>query len=120
MGIHLLEDGRLCYPNRGFPPLPPEGYEVDPADPFIMIPIYDKCDHRSLVKFTLPCGRIAGRHWCKLHNKEATPETCEFCPDMCFTPIKVSDEVPSSIATVINTTNHEIMVEQTLDIGQSE
>jgi len=80
--VRQLPDGRLIFPNRGTPPTPAYGYEADPQDPYIHVPIYEACDHRTEITYKTSCGRLCGRKWCKLHDKEATPETCEDCPDI--------------------------------------
>lgn len=105
MTARQLPDGRLCFPNRGTPPKPVYGYEVDPRDPFIHVPIYDACDHRTTITYQSQCGRICGRKWCKLHDKEATPETCEDCPDIMLIPVDgeildaKSEDAPNPIIT---------------------
>lgn len=77
----LQKDGSIVYPHRGNPPNVPDGFMRDPCDAFRVIPIFDKCDHRTLVNFILPCGKVAGRHWCTLHNSQATPNGCAMCDD---------------------------------------
>lgn len=83
-----LADGRLVFPNRGNPPTVPPGYDVDPQDPFIMIPCYDACGHRVAIPYTMPCGRVSHRPWCKLHSCEASPVTCEDCPDINYNVVE--------------------------------
>lgn len=78
----LQKDGSLVYPHRGDPPNIPDGFMRDPGDPYVLIPVFEDCTHRHLIKVELPCGKEAARHWCTLHDKEATPTVCDFCPDI--------------------------------------
>lgn len=49
-------DGRLLAPHRGGPPACPDGYERDPKDDYICLPILVPCKHRSIVTGCTGCG----------------------------------------------------------------
>lgn len=91
--IQTLSDGRLLFPQRGGPPKVPDGYDRDPNDPYIMIPCYDACTQRIVQPQVMPCGRINHKQWCKLHNCEATPDTCMDCPDVDFGAVESNGTV---------------------------
>jgi hypothetical protein len=107
---HTLPDGRLMYPQRGSPPRVPDGYDRDPTNPFIMIPCYEDCSQRTTSPVIMPCGKVNHRPWCKLHNCEATPLTCESCPDIDYISSTVA--TPSPVGRV-----HDCSIEQSVTFG---
>jgi hypothetical protein len=101
MSFDTLPDGRIVFPQQGKPPKAPYGYDPDPGDPWVFIPAYDKCDHRMTQTFVKPCGKLAGRPWCKLHDCEATPATCEDCKDLIYVDGSILDSVGPVQPTII-------------------
>jgi hypothetical protein len=102
MSFTTLPDGRICFPARGNPPRAPYGYDPDPGDPWIFIPVYDKCIHRKTAHFVKPCGQLAGRPWCGLLDKEATPAICEGCESIEW-PEEKNAEQNSEQSSVVET-----------------
>ncbi len=78
----LQRDGSLTFPKRGKPPKAQDGFDVDPKDPYRLIPVFDPCDHRTIRLAETPCGRIAGHPHCELHNKDVHPNDCDICLDI--------------------------------------
>ncbi len=106
-----MPDGRLIFPKRGGPPRVPDGYDVDPQDPYVMIPQYEECTKRTTIPTEMPCGKIHNRPWCKLHNCEATPMTCLDCPDVDFGLVAppIIEQPPTGVT-------HEVGVTQDLPL----
>lgn len=100
MAFDTLPDGRIVFPQQGHPPKAPYGYDPDPGDPWMFTPVYDKCDHRTTANFVKPCGKLAGRPWCKLKDCEAGPAKCGECDDIVFT----GDEDAEHSETILPTT----------------
>lgn len=114
MSFDTLPDGRITFPQRGNPPKAPYGYDPDPTDPWTFLPVYDKCDHRTIANFVKPCGKLAGRPWCRFHDCEATPVTCEDCKDIIYTDVPAI-ETPD---TPVEGNTHEFDVSQSVELGQ--
>lgn len=79
MKIIRLADGSLVYPSKLMPPDSIEGYNVDPNNPWRFIPAWVSCDHRELIKITLPCGKQKEVANCKVYMKLISKSDCDGC-----------------------------------------
>lgn len=79
MRLRVLGDGRLLAPQRGGPPACPAGYERDPLDEYIFIPILVKCEYREHKKSD--CTGCGGKVWmnCKFAYKAVNWKNCVDC-----------------------------------------
>jgi len=77
--LRKTEDGRLFAPHRGKPPSCPDGYERDPHNTFLFVPILDSCQYREERVFKHGCcGSAFGLHCIKLDSR-ITSGTCKEC-----------------------------------------
>lgn len=75
----LSNDGNLHAPRRGRPPACPDGYTIDPTDPFRAIPIIPECEYRtSRVKDYKCCDSIT-LMVCGFNNKDIHRGVCKNC-----------------------------------------
>ena len=73
-------DGTLWVPRRGRPPLPPQGYEYDPVNPYHCIISLDPCFDRIEEIFVSPgCGCKKLRIRCLIDDKTVTRGDCKSC-----------------------------------------
>lgn len=78
MRLRVLPDGRLLAPQRGGPPVCPVGYEVDPKDKYIFLPILVRCEHRQIIKLCTGCG--GGVYFqCQFAYKKVNWKNCKEC-----------------------------------------
>ena len=71
-------DGSLLAPRRGRPPACPDGFETDPQDPYICLPILETCQYRSWKEPDCQsCG--SPRLHCAFVDKNITRKTCIIC-----------------------------------------
>ena len=78
----LQHNGVLIYPNRGKPPLVPDGYIRDKGDPFILVPIIEPCKYRqskTVKKGNCQCNEYLV-HYCTLFDRSGLAQ-CVGCED---------------------------------------
>jgi len=75
-----LSDGSLIFPVRGGDPVPPEGYEADPNDPYVMYPKLDDCEDREIILIKRKCcgGNIL-KWQCQRDNQPTSRLRCKSC-----------------------------------------
>lgn len=71
-------DGRLLAPHRGRPPVCPDGYEKDPKDKWICLPILPKCRYRQFIKSCQSCGGKVDMH-CRYFYRNVNWKICVDC-----------------------------------------
>lgn len=84
--MNKLPDGRLLFPHKGKPPSLMEGYERDPGDPYILIPVFIPCQHRKINRTVCQSGKIRTNWFCTKLGIIVNPPTCEAC--------EVEDKLP--------------------------
>ena len=74
-------DGTMFHPHGGRKPgPPPKGFEVDPIDPRIAVPILAPCEHRELrVRESTCCGGNGKYFFCKALGSSIRATTCLAC-----------------------------------------
>lgn len=74
-------DGRLLAPHRGGPPVCPDGYEKDPRDQYICLPILPKCRERKYIKKCSSCSGGSSRlvMHCHYFYKQVNGHICVEC-----------------------------------------
>ena len=75
----MLENGTLVFPKRGPPPRCPDGYDVDPNDPYVFHPVWPDCIHRFQRAFTCQSGMTKYRPSCKAVGSDITFAICDAC-----------------------------------------
>ncbi|MEK0325974.1 MAG: hypothetical protein QQN63_09760 [Nitrosopumilus sp.] len=71
-------DGRLLAPHRGGPPVCPDGYEKDPKDQYICLPILPKCKERKFINKCTSCGGGV-EMYCHYFYKKVNWRICVEC-----------------------------------------
>lgn len=78
MRFRKKPDGRLLAPHRGGPPVCPDGYERDPQDKYICLPIIKPCSYREKKKKCTGCGGGVEMH-CRYAYKRVNWRICAEC-----------------------------------------
>mgnify|MGYP003462325123 CR=1 FL=1 len=55
------------------------GYYADKDDPWLWFPEWPDCEHRKLINYTRPCGKLGTRVRCTHFNKETNVQVCLAC-----------------------------------------
>lgn len=77
-----LPGGILVFPRKGPPPKPPEGYEIEKGDPYVLRPSFSPCKHREVSNYVLPCGKIRSTFSCSLKLINVNTIRCEECEEV--------------------------------------
>lgn len=74
-------DGSLMAPRRGSPPIPPEGYEPSPGNPYVVRLKLKDCQYRVFTPFKKGpcCGGRTGTVQCTFYKKPITRLGCYDC-----------------------------------------
>ena len=84
----LLDNGDLEYKRRKldwrYPPVP-TGYEADPQNQWLLLSLWEPCEHREITMYEQPCGaaQVVQRcacGGCQHNGRVVRPEICETCP----------------------------------------
>ena len=81
MKLRKLANGILIAPTRGKPPIPPEGYEPDAGNPYILRPKLLPCVHREMKQPTIKCCNNAVWMYCQIFKKRVSRATCMGCDE---------------------------------------
>ena len=77
--MRKLSNGYLIAPRRGSPPVPPDGYEQIPGDPYSFRPLIPECEYREIQPPRSYCCGQSDKLFCKAASKRVIRITCVEC-----------------------------------------
>ena len=81
MNIIFQQDGSALFPSKQDPPESLSGFVVDPNNPWLFHPVWNRCKHRKHKLTVRPCGKQVSTWSCQ-HFKGALIDRlgCLACP----------------------------------------
>ncbi len=79
MLLTILANGVIMFPKRGPPPRCPDGYDVDPQDPYVFHPSWEPCKYRYDRPYRCASGLMKVTPSCKLLGTDITFAQCNVC-----------------------------------------
>ena len=78
--IRKNKDGSLWAPKRGKPPKCPEGYVVDPGDPYRFLKsVIERCKYLEQTFVPSSCCGMQAVFKCSMKRRKITGKDCEGC-----------------------------------------